>query len=167
MRPPTLTLTLTLALTLTLTLTLALTPTLTLTRRDILARVFGGGAGPNPRQVAAAAKSEAGLEAVPAGTVHEKTTLGPNGAVLTPMRSTLLTGGPQTGGKLVGTLMPDGMVVAPSGALVGRRNPKSGAVRAAPAGEVLHASTTVWPDGTVLGAGADGQYLGRRQPDGS
>ena len=83
----------------------------------------------------------------------EKTTLGPNGAVLTPMVSTFLTGGPQvgaglglglgraivrarvrfaspnpdpdpnpgpnpdpnqTGGKLVGSLMPDGMVVAPS-----------------------------------------------------
>ena len=144
MRPPTLTVTLILALTLTLTLTLALTPTLTLTRRDILARVFGGGGGPTPRQVAPGRKSEAGLEAVPAGTVHEKTTLGPNGAVLTPMRSTFLSGGPQTGGKLVGTLMPDGMVVAPSGALVGRRNPKSGAVRAAPAGEVLHANTTVW-----------------------
>ena len=67
----------------------------------------------------------------------------------------------------MGTLMPDGMVVAPSGALVGRRNPKSGAVRAAPAGEVLHANTTVWPWlglGLGLGLGAVGCLRPRYWP---
>ena len=142
-----------------------------LDRRDILARVFGGGAGPNPRDVPAGAKIE-GLEVAPppgAPVLHKKTTLGANGAVLTPTSNTFLTGGPQQGGKLVGKLMPDGMVVAPDGRVVGQRNPKSGAVTAPPAGEILHASTTVWPDGTVLGAGSmdNGQYLGTRRPDGT
>ena len=139
-----------------------------LDRRDILARVFGGGAGPNPREVSAGA-STAGLEAVPPGTLHQKTTLGANGTVLTPTVNTFLTGGPQRGGKLVGRLMPDGMVVGPDGGVLGRRNPKSGAVTVALAGEILHASTTVWPgvDGGGTTVGADGQYLGRKMPDGS
>ena len=139
-----------------------------LDRRDILARVFGGGAGPNPREVAASA-SKVGLEAVPAGTLYQKTTLGANDTVLTPMVNTFLAGGAQTGGKLIGKLMPDGMVVGPDGRVVGRRNPKSGAVTAAPAGQILHANTTVWPgvDGGGTTVGADGQYLGRKMPDGS
>ena len=103
-----------------------------LDRRDILARVFGGGAGPTPREVVGQ-RPTAGLEVVPPGTLHQKTTLRADGSVLTPTVDTFLAGGPQRGGELVGKLAPDGMVVRPDGMVVGRRNPKSGAVIAAPA----------------------------------
>ena len=57
------------------------------------------------------------------------------------------------------------MVLEPDGKVLGRRDPDSGNVVAPLPGDVLHLGTTVWPDGTVLGA--DGRHVGQKKPDGT
>ena len=68
--------------------------------------------------------------------------------------------------QVFGALREDGMVVAAGGGVVvGRRDPKDGAIYAPMPGDVLHPDTVAWADGTVLTQG--GRYLGQRRPDGT
>merc|ERR1719484_397996 len=87
----------------------------------------------------------------PGDTLYPQVTEKPDGTVVGP------------DGKPIGVKRADGTVVDAEGRTVGYMAP-DGSIKAVGAAEVLCASTTTTPDGTVLGG--DGKPLGKLRPDG-